>query len=157
MLFIITIGLIISMSKIDKLNEDNTTLFTATVKSVDVIDTGDEIFAKIYVNEYDTCLQISTNICKYIEIDDICKLKNGQTIFFRIENIKVKQVNKVDFLNIVSLKTNIQNIYSLGEYNNYICESAYPTRIISTTMALVFLFVSVLYFVKAKKIYKAPQ
>lgn len=139
------------MSEIDKLNENNTTLFTATVNRVDVIDSGDGIFAKIYVNEYDTCLQISTNICKYIEIDDICKLKNGQTIFFRIENIKVEQMNIVEFINVVSLKTNTKDIFSLDEYNKYIYNSAQPTRIASIIIALLFLFTSLFCFLKIKR------
>lgn len=151
LLFVVTIGLIISMSKIDKQNEDTTSLFTATVSGIDISDIGEKISAKIHIKEYKTSLQISTNISKYIEMDDVRDLKNGQTIFFRIENIKVEQMNIVEFINIVSLKTNTKDIFSLDEYNKYIYNSAHPTRIASIIIALLFLFTSLFCFLKIKR------
>lgn len=100
LLFVAMIGLIISMSKIDKQTEDTTTFYTATVIGVDVTNTGENIFAEIRTKEYDTALYISTNISKNIRMDDVRNLRNGETIFFGIENIKVHQMNKVEFVNI---------------------------------------------------------
>lgn len=150
-LFVVTIGLIISMSKIDKHTEDTTTLCMATVSDVDIIDTGKRIFAEINIKEYDTSLQISTNISENIEINDIKDLKNGQTIVFRIENIKVAQMNEVEFINIVSLGTDTKEIFSLDEYNKYIHKSAYPTRIVGIVMAVLFLFISLFCYLKIKR------
>lgn len=89
-LFIATIGLIISINKIDKQTENTTTSYIATVIDVDITDTGNGVFAEIYTNEYNTTLYISTNICKNIRMDDVKNLEKGKTIFFRIENMKVK-------------------------------------------------------------------
>ena len=102
--FVATIGLMISMSKIDKQTEDTTAFYTATVIDVDVTNTGENVFAEIHTKEYNTSLYISTNIGKNIRMDDVSYLKNGQTIFFGIENIKVQQMNKVEFVNITSFK-----------------------------------------------------
>lgn len=150
-LFAATVGLIISMSKIDKQTENTTTFYTATVSDIDITDTGEKIFAEIHTKEYNTSLQISTNISKNIKMDDIRDLKNGQTIFFRIENIKVEQVNKAEFINITSLRTDTKDIFSLEEYNKYIHDSAYPTRIASIVMALLFLFISLFCYLSIKR------
>ena len=113
--FVATIGLIISMSKIDKQTENTTTFYTATVTGVDVTNTGENIFAEIHTKEYKTSLHISSNISKNIRMDDVRNLRNGETIFFGIENTKAQQMNKVEFVNITSLKTDTKDILSLEE------------------------------------------
>lgn len=147
---VVTIGLIVSMSKIDKQTEDTTSLYTATVIGVDVTNTGENIFAEIHTKEYNTSLYISTNICKNIRMDDVTNLREGQTIYFRIENIKVPQMNKVEFVNITSLKTDMKDILSLEEYNKYIYNSAYSARIVSISMVLFFLSVAIFCCLKIK-------
>ena len=149
--FAVMIGLIISMSKIDKQTEDTTTLYTATVIDVDVTNTGKNNFAEIHTKEYSTSLYISTNISKYIKMDDVKNLRNGQTIFFRIENIKIRQMNNVEYVDITSLKTDTKEIFSLEEYNKYIYNSAYPARIISIVMALLLFSISLFCYLKIKR------
>ncbi len=149
--FVATIGLIVSMSKIDKQTEDTTTFYTATVIDVEVTDTGENIFAEIHTKEYNTSLHISTNISKKIRMDDVKNLSNGQTIFFGIENIKVQQMNKVEFVNITSLKTDTKDILSLEEYNRCIYNSAYPARIASIIMASLLFFISLFCYLKIKR------
>lgn len=149
--FVATIGLIISMSKIDKQTENTTTFYTATVIGVDVTNTGENIFAEIHTKEYNTSLHISANISKNIRMDDVRNLRNGQTIFFGIENIKVRQMNKVEFVNITSLKTETKDILSLEEYNKCIHNSVYPARIASIVMALLFLSISLFCYLKIKR------
>lgn len=149
--FVATIGLMISMSKIDKQTEDTTAFYTATVIDVDVTNTGENVFAEIHTKEYNTSLYISTNIGKNIRMDDVSYLKNGQTIFFGIENIKVQQMNKVEFVNITSLKTDTKDILSLEEYNKCIHNSVYPARIASIVMASLFLSISLFCCLKIKK------
>lgn len=146
--FVATIGLIISMSEIDKQTEETTTSYIATVIGVDVINTGENIFAEIHTKEYSTSLHISTNISKSIRMDDVRNLRNGQTIFFRIENIKVPQMNNVEFVNITSLKTDTKDILSLEEYNKCIYHSSYPARIASIVMASLFLSISLFCYLK---------
>lgn len=152
LLFLVaTIGLIIFMSKINKQTEDTTTCYTATVNGVDVTDTGESIFAEIYTKEYDTSLYISTNISKNIRMDDVRDLRNGQTIYFRIENIKVEQMNKVEFIDITSLKTDTKNIFSLKDYNEYMHNFVYPAKIAGIIVALLFLFISLFCYLKIKR------
>lgn len=151
LLFAGTVGIIISMHKIDKQTADSAALYTATVKSADIIDTEKNISAEIHTKEYDTSLYVSVNICKNINTDDIKNLKNGQKIFFRIENSKAKQMNKVDFLDIVSLKTDSKEIFSLEEYNRLIHKSAYPARIAGGIAALSFLLISLLTYLSGNK------
>ncbi|MBE6727771.1 MAG: hypothetical protein E7562_03885 [Ruminococcaceae bacterium] len=150
-LFVATIGIIISMNNIDKQTKETTTLYTATVSRIEITDTEKNISAEIHTEEYDTSLLISTNICKKIKLDDISNLKSGQTISFRVENIKANQMNKVEFINLISLKTDTKDIFSLEEYNKYIHDSAYPARIASIAMASLFLLISLFLFFKNKK------
>lgn len=151
LLFVATVGLIISMSKIDKQTDATTTLYTATVTGVDITDMGDKASAEIHTREYRTSLYISTNIAKSIKMEDIRSLKDGQTISFRIENIKVRQMNEVEFVNIVSLRTDTKEILSLDDYNKFIYNSAYPARVASVVMALLFLTASLFCWLKIKR------
>ena len=112
---------------------------------------GENIFAEIHTKEYNTSLHISTNISKNIRMDDVKNLSNGQTIFFGIENIKVQQMNKVEFVNITSLKTDTKDILSLEEYNRCIYNSAYPARIASIIMASLLFFISLFCYLKIKR------
>ena len=151
LLFVVMIGLLISMSKIDKQTEDTTTFYTATVVDVSINTVGDNTFAEIYTNEYSTALYVSTNIGNNIKIDDMENLTNGQRIIFGIEKAKVEQMDKVEFVNITSLKTDTKDIISLDDYNKYIRNSAYPARIVCSIMASLFFFVSILCYIKIKR------
>ena len=60
-------------------------------------------------------------------------------------------MDKVDFINIVSLKTETKCVFSLEEYNVYIRNASYPARIASVVLALLFLSVSFWCFLSIKK------
>ena len=149
--FIGAIGLMVFMSQIDKQTEDTTTHYTATVTETWINSIGNSIYAEIHTKEYTNALQISTNISKNINMNDVKDLKSGQKIFFRIENIKSDQMNQVDFINIVSLKTETKDIFSLEDYNRYICNAVYPARIASVALVLLFLFISLFFFFSIKR------
>ena len=151
LLFFVFIVLIISISKIDKQTENTTTLYTATVSRVNIVDTGRKIFTEIHTKEYKNSLLIDTDVNKNINISDVENLQSGDLIFFRIENIKVKQINSVEFINIVSLKTQSKEVFSLEDYNQYIFKSAYPARIICFTLALASLLVSLIFYWRQKR------
>lgn len=138
-----TIGIIFSMIHIDDQTDNTTTYYSATVFKVEITNIKEDTFAEIYTKEYESNLRLSTNICENININDVRNLKNGQKIFFRIENLKSEQMNKVEFINIVSLKTEEKDIFTLDDYNNYISAAAYPTRIASIVVALLSLSVSI--------------
>lgn len=141
-LFLVIIGLLIVSDVIDKQTDDTTTLYTATVSRVDVTDTGNAVSVDIYTREYNTSLYLTPTVCEYIKTEDLRDLNAEETIFFRIENMKVKQMNEVGFLDIVSLKTDKKEIFTLEQYNQYMRDTACPTRITGFLFAFVFLGMS---------------
>ena len=149
--FIGLIGLIIIMNQAYKQSEDTTTYYSATVSYVNVTDTGESIYAQIYTEEYETVLEILPNICKNINMDDVKNLKIGQRIFFRIQSIKSNQMNEVLFVDIVSLRTESKDIFSLDEYNSYTKNSTYHPRIAAVMMATFFLTIALICFFSIKR------
>lgn len=147
--FMVMLGLMISLNTIDKYTEDTTTLYTATIDIVEITDTGRNIYCKIHVSEYDTSLQISTNISKNIEIDKLKGLEKGQIIFFRIDTDKTEQMNNVAFVDIVSLRTDDIELFSLDEYNSYIYDEAKPARILGFMLMLVSLIIFIMCILRA--------
>lgn len=131
-----TVVLMSLIVKSYKLNEDSTTAFTATVSDVVITDTGT---IDIYTKEHKSYLLITTNISNNIEIDNIASLKNGQQIFFRVENAQAELMDQenVAFVSIASLSTDTDNLFSLTEYNEYMRISSYPPRIIGGMVIVV--------------------
>ena len=140
--FVILTGVLVSMYEIDKQTEDTTTLYIATIKNIHIAGTMENTYAEIFTNEYDSALRVSTNIASKIDIDSVKELNKGQMIFFRIENFKVEQMDQVEFLDIVSLSTNVKEIYNLDEYNEHIHNAAHPARVTGVVMAVVSLIVA---------------
>ena len=65
--------------------------------------------------------------------------------------MKRSQLNSVDFVDIVSLKTETNDIFTLEDYNHFMRVSARPARIADITVALLLLVVSILCFVFIKR------
>lgn len=149
--FLGLIGVLITMNSIDKKTEKNTTEFVATITKVDVANTGKDMYVEIGTKEYESLLHISTSISERIDMDNINSLQKGQTIFFRIEDNMVEQFGKVYFCNIVSLRTTETEIISLGSYNTYIHEAAFPARIAGGILAGIFLSVFIYCIFKIKR------
>jgi len=152
-----TVGIMVSMMQIDKQTESNTTEYSATVSKVQVTDTGKSSYIEIQIEEYKSHLQISTNVSKNINIDDISNFHSGQRIFFRIKNIENNQMNNVEFVNIVSLKTEDKDIFTMDDYNHYIRKSAYPARIASIIISLLLMSVAVLSIISIKRKVTKPK
>ena len=150
-----TIGLLITMNEIDNLSEENTTELVATVINSEITNTGEDIFAEIYTKENNFSLLIPISICNNIEIDCVKNLKEGDTIFFRIENANKEQINAVDFINIVSLRTEAKSIFTLNEHNEFMFSAAKPARIASVVVASLCLFVFVRFFIQFKQLKKS--
>lgn len=130
---------------------ETTTAFSATVKNVVVTESEAKIYPKIYVNEADTCLLINT-ISEEIDLDLVRNLQPGQKIYFRVENYKAKQLDGAKIVDIVSLRTDTQVIYSLDDYNRHFNESVYPrSRTVSYIFIALNATVVVLTFLSMKK------
>lgn len=150
LLFDVTIVLTILLSGIDKKTWFTTTLYTATVTDVDITDTGKNISAEIHTKEYHAGLYISKRVAKGI-IDDVKNLENGQTIYFRIENSKVQQIDEAESVDIVSLETNKKAILSLEKYNECIYNLVHPAKIAVTAMSVLFIAIATICYQHIKK------
>ena len=149
--FLVTIGIFISMFQIDKQTEDITIEYSATVRRIHINNSVKNKWVQIETEEYDSSLYISVNISKNIDIRKIESLKQGEKIFFRIVDTEAEQLNSVDFVDIVSLKTETNDIFTLEDYNHFMRVSARPARIADITVALLLLVVSILCFVFIKR------
>lgn len=142
------IGLLITINQVDKKTETNTFESFATVSKVETINTGKNIYVEIFTNEYDNSFHITPSISKHLNMDDINGLQGGDEIVFRIENDDKVQINKVRFIEAVSLKTSKGDIFTLSDYNAYMSIAAKPARIVVTVLVFV-LFLVLLYNVIA--------
>ena len=150
-LFLGLIGLLVYIHDSYQQTEETTTLYTATVTGVEIVDNGEYTSACIYTKEYENYLLITSNIIQNIKMDDVKNLENGQTIYFGIENENAPQMNKVEFLHITSLKTDTKVIFSLADYNQYGLESFLPGRILIIIVAVLFLANAISCFLRIKK------
>lgn len=124
-ILIMSIIVTVDFKKNDRQSEGTTTAFSATVKNVVVTETETKLYPKIYVNESETCLLINS-ISKEINLDIVRNLQPGQKIYFRIEDYKAEQLDGAKIVDIVSLRTDTQVIYSLDDYNRHFNETVYP-------------------------------
>ena len=151
LLSFVMFGLIISMNGVDKQTEETTAFYTAVVTAVEMTDTGKNLSASIYTEEYSSCLYISTNICKYLPLGDMQNLRKGQNISFGIETTKKHLINQADFIDITALKIETTDIFTLKDYNEWMHREATPTRIVTAIAAVLLFSASVACFVKAKR------
>ena len=159
------IDLFVVMTKEYKMTEENTVLLTATVESVNINDTGDNIYLLININEYEPDLMITSNVAKRIDLSLIEDLENGEKISFRIEKSYEKYMSEpvnasdsVAFVPITSLSAETKDIFSLENYNATVKESGLPSRIICIVMAAVFLTVFIYFcFSKPRKNIRAKK
>ncbi len=129
-----TVGNMLNMIQAYHQTENNTTLYSATISKVEI--NNEMMNVKIWVNEYDYYLTIPRFISEEI-IDEAWNLQIGQKIFFRIENFKVDAINSTELINIVSLKTENEDIFTLDEYNKIFKHESIPTQIAATIVALL--------------------
>ena len=132
-------------------SDETTTAFSATVKYVVVNETEDRIYPKIYVNEAETYFMIRSSVSKQIDLDKVRNLQPGQKIYFTIENYKAQQLDKVRFVDITSLRTDTQVIYSLDDYNSYFNKMAQSRRTTTYTLITLNFAVIVLTYLSMKK------
>ena len=113
-------------------------------------ETEESIYPQIHINEAETYFMIRSSVSKQIDLDKVRNLQPGQKIYFTIENYKAEQLDKVRFVDITSLRTDTQVIYSLDDYNSYF-NKAHSNR--TTTYILITLnfAVIVLTFLSMKK------
>ena len=136
-------GLFVLLNNTDNLTTQNTSEYIATVERSDIKNTGEDLSIEIFTEEYDIPLYVSTNISSKIDVSLIKSMTNSDTIIFRVENHLYEQIGTIDFLNIVSLKTSDNDIFSLDDYNTLMHESTKPARIASVMLTCLFLILSI--------------
>ena len=138
------VGVVLSMHQIDKQSLNTTTIYTATVADIKITGSDDNFWIEIYTDEYSNYFLISSNITKQIDVEKINNTMVGQKIFFRIDNKKVYQINKQQFVDILSLNTDSDIIFSLEDYNGYMRSCAQPARMAGAAAAMGFFVFGVL-------------
>ena len=149
--FICMVVLLFLMRDMDRQTEKTTVFYSATVTDVAVTGTETEISARICTKEYAPYLYITNDIAKNICIEDVKNLEIGQTILFGMPKADASCMNEDLFVLITSLKTDTKTILSLEEYNNYMHESITPARITGIVAALIFLSISLHFYLKIRK------
>ena len=149
-LFVVMVGLLISMHRVDKQTTDTVSFYTATVTDVKIINSGKNASVEIHMEEFDMYLYITQEVCRNIELNDIKNLRNGQTIYFGIEKAKVQYMNTAEFVDIISLRTDTSDIFTLKDYNLWMSSATYLARIMCIAMAVLLLLVLVYCYVKRK-------
>lgn len=132
-------------------SEGATTAFSATVKNVVVTETETRVYPKIYINESEACLLINSFVGKQIDLEIVRNLQPGQKIYFRVENYKAEQFDEAKMVDIISLRTDTQVIYSLDDYNRYFDKLVYPRRIAGRILITLNFAVIVLTYLSMKK------
>ena len=139
-LFVSILGLFVSINLSHNIKAKDTTEIVCTVEHKTIVLNGDSATVNIFVSEYDGFLHILSNVCKNINMDDIRSINTGDTIVCQIESKMVKQLNdKKGFCSILALKIENNDIFSLNDYNVFLSNDSYPTKIAAVILALFFL------------------
>jgi len=137
-------AVLIFYNKADKLTESNTTLCSATVVGWQTtrVNNGDIIKIVLQTEEYEAYFVITEYIAKNINTDFVEDLTE-QSISFRIQNNMTDRVDQGKSIDMVSLESETEEIFSLEDYNKYIHDSLNPLRIACVVIAVLFLAVAV--------------
>lgn len=76
-------------------------------------------------------------------------------MFFRIKTSKCSLLNKVEFIDIVALKTNDADIFSLAQYNQFFNQAAFPAKIAGAAVAVLFLILQIRMLLRLKNTNKS--
>lgn len=137
-------GLFVLLNNADNLTPQNTSEYIATVKRNDIKNIGEDLIIEIITEEYNIPLYISTNISNKIDISLIEGMANNDTIIFRVENHLYEKIETIGFLNIVSLKTTDNDIFSLDDYNVLMHAANRPARIACGIVTGLFFIFSII-------------
>ena len=97
---------------------NNTTEFTATVKNVLVRGSGDNESIIIVTEEYGDKLNVFQPY-DFADREDYLSIEEGEKITFRIEDAWLESFEEQPFINIVQLRTETREIFSLVNYATY--------------------------------------
>ena len=134
-------GLVFIMNAVETLSEENTTEFTATVKSVEMKGEGTHEYGIVYSEEYGDKLS-TYSIRGIIDISDLKNIKASQIVFFRVQNIWIGQWEEMSFIPIVSLRTEEKELASFRQYNEHTASSLLLATITASVISLILFLVA---------------
>lgn len=130
------VGLLLILSSTDRQTQENTTECVASIKDVEISVTERDLFLNMLCNEYSCYLNISTVVSDNIDINNIYALQTGDTIYFRVNNHSLDKLETTATVNVVSLRTDKQQLFSLSNYNDFM-----HSHVLYAKFALVFVVV----------------
>lgn len=128
-------GIILLVIDSCNLTESNTVEYCATVKDVFVKELDNKTTITITTEEHGNSWRILNQISKHLG-NSVEKINTGQKITVRISDDKTEIINSGFFIDIVSLKVENEDIFTLEEYNSYM-QQAWTMPIIA---GIVFMF-----------------
>lgn len=141
-LFFGMMGLLLIINGVDKQNEENTIELAAAVQSTQVTNANDHVRIEISL-EGNKQLLIQNSIGEKINVDYIEGIQKGEMVYFRIEK-NMEEQYEAGMVNIVSLRTERDEIFSLNDYNTFIHETVFQARIAGIIAATIFLILALL-------------
>ena len=151
LLFFGMIGLYIMISAVDQQSEANTVEYTDTVAAVDVTQTENDVHLEI-VTESNRRLIVQTSVANHLDRNEIQALQPGEQIFYRIEKIVQQTFEEAGMANIVALRTEDQEFFSLDDYNQYIRGPLGQAKIACLVVAAVFFLVCLYCVLRIKNV-----
>ena len=150
-----TAYLIFQMNWNAESTEENTTEFSAVVNDVQKQNVRDCVLSS---TQSDNVLRLTLDDVKTITgLDATQILKNGETVYFRIQNKWIPQgpqAVSLPFVPIVSLRTETQDIMTLEEYNNWERASRMTTTYAATAvcvMSVIAIVTCTVFLIRRKK------
>ena len=147
--------LIVQMNWNAESTEENTTEFSAVVNDVQKQNVRDCVLSS---TQSDNMLRLTLDDVKTITgLDATRILKNGETVYFRVQNKWIPQDPQavgLPFVPIVSLRTETQDIMTLEEYNAWARASRMTTTyavIAVCTMLVIIIVTCTVFLIRRKK------
>lgn len=138
---------LIIYANIRYISEANTTEFAATVVSVST----EREHVIIYTEEFGDRLT-TFGIRDLYDISDFTNLENGQTVFFRLENIWAERFKELLLpFPIVSLRTEEVEIVSLSSFNEHRANMHTWVTVAGIVFFLFFLLLAIYFALRLKK------
>lgn len=157
LIFIAGVSSLIAILDTNKnLSETDTTEFFATAMKVEIEGSGSGAYGTIYTEEYGGKLKIR-NINQIQKKNELLNLKSGQTVYFRIENGWLNQFEIMEFVYIVSLRTEKNELLSLNVYNQHLEAQRTTGMIVSILICAISLFFISSNISKLRKVYIAHK
>lgn len=123
--------------------ESNTIELNATINYIELIENEKENSYNIYTEEYHTSLVFSTKIM--VDQNYIDYLQKGQIIIFRFEQVWAEQFNDMQFIYIVTLRTQDKEIITLDSYNKQFEINKANIKITAIVFSIILLLIIIQY------------